>query len=162
MAPGMWVCSVAGILLSASDNGVALECPLQWSYIAWAGRVEDELLSSQQAYLSTQPVDPRERRVSILLGLQQRRRSCRSGIKMPNHLRDSSSWFSVGFYPPSLSQSKLTFRMNENFYPLGLWKKVEDITRKMASKYGPLQIMSGSIFDSNGDGFRDRDDDAVR
>lgn len=45
---------------------------------------------------------------------------------------------------------------------MGLWKKVEDITRKMASKYGPLQIMSGSIFDSNGDGFRDRDDDAVR
>ena len=92
----------------------SLECPLQWNYIAWAECMGGQLLSRQQAspspppppppILSTQLADPRERQVSIQLGHQRRRKSCRNDDVLSNRLRDSSSWFSVGVYSPSLSQ----------------------------------------------------------
>ena len=54
--------------------------------------------------LSTQLADPRERQVSIQLGHQRRRRSCRNDDVLSNRLWDSSSLFSVGVYSPSRSQ----------------------------------------------------------
>ena len=40
---------IVGIVPSTRDNGVALQCHLQWSYVARTGCMEDELLSRQQA-----------------------------------------------------------------------------------------------------------------
>ena len=44
----------------------------------------------------------------------------------------------------------------------GLWYKINDIIRIWAARYGPLQIITGAIFDSNGDGFRDEDKEINR
>lgn len=40
---------------------------------------------------------------------------------------------------------------------LGLWQRINDVIKIWAARYGPLQIITGSIFDSNGNGFRDED-----
>src|SRR4030095_6369901 len=39
---------------------------------------------------------------------------------------------------------------------------LESLTRVWATEYGTIYVMSGAIFDRNGDGVRDKDADAVR
>ena len=100
------LCDVTGCVCSPPsewDDGKALQCPLQWSYIAGQGVWKASCCPDSKPSISTRPVYPRER-FSILLGHQQRPRSCLSGIILPNRLRDSSSWFSVAVYSPILGR----------------------------------------------------------
>eukprot|EP00794_Sanderia_malayensis_P009672 gene9672-10658_t len=48
-----------------------------------------------------------------------------------------------------------------NRYP-GIWFRSEDLFRRWALEYNSVYVISGSIFDSDGDGLRDKDGDAKR
>ena len=53
------------------------------------------------------------------------------------------------------------FTTSVQFLP-GLWSKAETLFRQWAVTYGPVYVISGSIFDSDGDGYRDQNKQAKR
>ena len=44
----------------------------------------------------------------------------------------------------------------------GLWYQAESVFRDWAIKYGSVYVISGSIFDADNDGFRDKDEQTKR
>ena len=58
----------------------------------------------------------------------------------------------LSFEPdPLLLLSALSF-LNQLFFHVGTWLRLEDLTRKYAVKYGTIHVISGAIFDEDNNG----------
>lgn len=81
--------------------------------------------------------------------------------------------FDQGHFTPSADVTKSRLSVHNSFlmsnmapqfcqFNRGVWQILEGLTRLWAKEYGEVYVLSGSVFDRNGDGVRDPDDLTVR
>ncbi|MDR6625703.1 DNA/RNA non-specific endonuclease [Caulobacter segnis] len=81
--------------------------------------------------------------------------------------------FDQGHLTPSADVTKSRLSVHNSFlmsnmapqfcqFNRGVWQILEGLTRLWAKEYGEVYVLSGSVFDRNGDGVRDPDDLTVR
>ena len=64
----------------------------------------------------------------------------------------SSNDFSFKFWTWSFVITFCFEFLNQLFFHVGTWLRLEDLTRKYAVKYGTIHVISGAIFDEDNNG----------
>lgn len=170
--------------LNERDRNASLEQHLPWGAPVPVGEVSNERRLIQWDYVIGYDADLKvplwtaERVIGSELGKVSRSDCFRKDVRLKS--ADASTptdykepIFDQGHVTPSanLTTSKLAVHnsfimsnMTPQFcqFNRGVWQILEEIVRRWAEEYGTLYVISGSIFDWDGNGARDPDDAALR
>jgi endonuclease G len=171
--------------LSPADKQISLETNLPWGAPVSNNHPADELLLVQRDYVNRYdkslmvPIWSAERLDPQRFGKVPERVNCfrRDPRINPDVASAPSDYvepiYDQGHLSPDADQdSSLTAALNtyvmSNMAPencqfnRGIWQILEGITRRWAKERGTVFVLSGSVFDRDGDGRRDPDDQALR
>jgi len=128
--------------------------------------------------LSRLPIWTADHVVDAAIGKVDRSDCFRADPRLPKEAAASPTdydepIFDQGHLTPSADVTKSRLSVHNSFlmsnmapqfcqFNRGVWQILEGLTRLWAKEYGEVYVLSGSIFDRNGDGVRDPDDLTVR
>ena len=170
--------------LSQTDKKIALERQLPWGAPAPKGETSNEMLLIQRDYVIDYdgdlrvPVWTAHRLDGKALGKVERVNCFRSDPRVKASVASAPSdyvepVFDQGHLTPNSDMSTSINTVINSFvmtnmapqfcqFNRGVWQIFESIVRLWAKEKGTVYVITGSVFDRNGDGKRDVDTDAKR
>ena len=171
--------------LSPTDKKLSINTNLPWGKPIDNDHVDDQVLLVQRDYVNAYdktlrvPLWSAERLDAKRIGKVPQRVNCfRADPRIKPDDASAPSDYSEPIYdqghlsPDADQDSSLTAAINtyvmSNMAPencqfnRGIWQILEGLTRKWAKERGTLFVLSGSVFDRDGDGRRDPDAQALR
>lgn len=171
--------------LSPADKKRSIDTNLPWGAPIDNDHVDDQVLLVQRDYVNAYdkslrvPLWSAERLDAARIGKVAQRVNCfrRDPRLKPDDSAAPSDYsepiYDQGHLTPDADQdSSLTAALNTyvmtNMAPencqfnRGIWQILEGLTRKWAKERGTVYVLSGSVFDRDGDGRRDPDAQALR
>jgi DNA/RNA endonuclease G (NUC1) len=178
------VAADAQLRLNARDRQESIRTHLPWGVPRETGPVTNERLLVQRDYVIRYDGDLRvplwaaERLEAARLGRVQREDCFRADPRLP--AADASTpadyrepIYDQGHIAPFANQSTSAIAGHNSFimsnmapqtcqFNRGIWQILEGITRLWAQEHGSIHVLSGSVFDRDGDNARDPDDASPR
>ncbi len=174
----------AQLWLNARDRQDSIRTHLPWGVPREAGPVTNERLLVQRDYVIRYDGDLRvplwtaERLEAARLGRVEREDCFRADPRLPAAEASTPAdyrepIYDQGHIAPFANQSTSAIAGHNSFimsnmapqtcqFNRGIWQILEGITRLWAQEHGTIHVLSGSVFDRDGDNARDADEAAPR